>query len=68
MTRDQSVAGFADPGTVGAFVLGLAGRAAVPGLRLLSGALQVAQGALGAIGPAPQSREMTSARIHFPPE
>jgi len=66
-SRDQAGPSLADPGTVGAIVVGLAGRAVVPGLRLLGGTLQAVQGVFDAIGPAmPQTREVTSARIHFP--
>jgi len=60
-SRDQSAAGLADPGTVGAIVVGLAGRAVVPGLRMLGGTLQVAQGMIDAIGGQPQAREVTGA-------
>jgi hypothetical protein len=65
MSRDQSRPGFADPGTVGAIVVGLAGRVAMPGLRLLNGALQLARGAVDATGSSAQVREVASARLTF---
>ena len=67
-SRNHSGAALADPGTVGALIVGLAARAVTPGLRLLGGTLQTAQGVIDLIGPAPQAREVASARIHFPSE
>ena len=68
-SRSHTGPALADPGTVGAIIVGLATRAVTPGLRLLGGTLQLAQGVVDSIGPAPpQAREVASARIHFPSE
>ena len=66
-SRDQR--GLADPTSVGGIVVGVAGRAVVPGLRILGGTLQLIQVVIDSIGPSsPQVREVASARIHFPSE
>ena len=67
--EDLRQIGFTEPRSLAAGLARatLAARAVAPGLRLLTGTLQVARGLVGPRSPAPR-RPIAPARIHFPPE